>query len=75
MGSDGMNIVFKILGKAGGAALTLAGVVGVAVTAAYWLDLDDKAVAGMVTAMQKGGKLKQMKKMKEAYEADQKAAA
>ena len=69
-----MNIVLKILGKAGGAALTLAGVAGLAITAVYWLDLDDKAVEGMVTAMHKGGKLAQMKKMKEEYEAAQNAA-
>lgn len=64
-----MKTLCKILGAATGATLTLAGVVGLAVTAAYWLDLDDKAVAGMVTAMQKGGKMKKMKKMKEEYEA------
>jgi hypothetical protein len=64
-----MGTVFKILGKAGSVALTLAGIAGVAVTAAYWLDLDDKVVAGMVDAMHKGGKLKEMKRMKEAYEA------
>lgn len=69
-----MKTFGKILCKVGGATLTMAGVTGLAVTAIYWLDLDDKMVDKMVTAMHKAGKLQKMKKMKEEYEAAQAAA-
>ena len=51
----------KILGKACGATLTLAGVAGVAVTAVYLFDLDDKAVGFMVDSIHKAGKLMKLR--------------
>lgn len=70
-----MKMFGKVLCKAGGAALTLAGIAGLAITVVYWLDLDDKAVDGMVKAMHKAGKLKEMQRMKEEYEAAQATGA
>lgn len=68
-----MKTFGKILGAVGGATLTLAGVVGLAITAIYWLDLDDKMVGKTVDAIHKAGKLKKMKRIKEEYEAAQAA--
>lgn len=41
------------------------------ISAAYWFDLDDKMVAVMDKTMGKAGKMMEMKRMKEEYEAQQ----
>lgn len=51
----------KVVGKICGASLTLAGVAGVAVTAIYLFDLDDKAVGFMVDSIHKAGKLMKLR--------------
>ena len=51
----------KIIGKVAGASLTFAGVAGVAVTAVYLFDLDDKAVGFMVDSIHKAGKLMKLR--------------
>lgn len=56
-----MLTAIKILGKVCGASLTLAGVAGVAVTAVYLFDLDDKAVGFMVDSIHKAGKLMKLR--------------
>jgi len=66
-----MRTVFKILGKMTGATLAAAGVAGLVISAAYWFDLDDKMVAVMDKTMGKAGKMMEMKRMKEEYEAQQ----
>ena len=67
--------VCKALGKVTGAVLTAAGVIGLAISAIYWFDLDDKMVAKTDEFMDKAGKMKEMKRMKEEYEAAQNATA
>jgi hypothetical protein len=65
----------KAVGKATGAVLTVAGVIGLAISAIYWFDLDDKMVAKTDEFLDKAGKMKEMKRMKEEYEAAQNATA
>lgn len=66
--------VCKALGKVTGNLLTFAGVIGLAISAIYWFDLDDKMVAKTDEFMDKAGKLKEMKRMKEEFEAQQAAS-
>jgi hypothetical protein len=65
--------VFKVFGKVTGGLLAVAGAVGLGISAIYWFDLDDKMVAKTDEFMDKAGKLKEMKRMKEEYEAQQTA--